>query len=43
MATGDVGRPAPAITLLRADGRAAELTELIGARPTVLFFLRHYG
>jgi len=42
-ARAEVGAPAPAITLLRTDGSEAALGELIGDRPTVLLFLRHYG
>jgi hypothetical protein len=38
-----VGERAPNTPFLRTDGKQASLTELVGGKPTVLFFLRHYG
>jgi hypothetical protein len=34
---------APDISLLRTDGTAVKLYDLIDGRPTVFFFLRHYA
>jgi len=38
-----VGQSAPNVPLLRTDGTQASLQALVGGKPTVLFFLRHYG
>ena len=37
------GTAAPAVSLLRTDGREVALGDLVDGKPTVLFFLRHYG
>ena len=39
----ELGTNAPTAGLLRPDGAPVRLQELLGERPTVLFFLRHYG
>jgi peroxiredoxin len=38
-----IGERAPNVAFLRTDGERASLRELVGGKPTVLFFLRHYG
>jgi len=38
-----VGQRAPNAAFLSADGKQASLADLVGGKPTVLFFLRHYG
>ena len=37
------GERAPKVSFLRTDGTQAPLQDLVGGKPTVLFFLRHYG
>jgi len=35
-----IGAPAPAVTLRDTDGGAIELTDVLGDKPTILFFYR---
>ena len=37
------GERAPAVSLLDTDGAECSLSDLAAGKPTVLFFLRHYG
>jgi len=37
------GESAPAVTFLDTEGTERSLAELAAGKPTVLFFLRHYG
>ena len=43
MLAPQVGEPAPKLPLLRTDGTEVGVEELVGGRPTVLVFVRHYG
>jgi peroxiredoxin len=44
MSTGvQAGARAPVVTLLDTEGAELSLPDLTAGKPTVLFFLRHYG